>query len=558
MCGGGEDGPLVVLEYDQPICDVGRVVVADFGENTHHATFDSVVGIAIASLAASCFSLWTTQVGSETPRLAARDLALLRTASVVLEPLVEGMALFTEHDLVTGPSPAISAMSRNGFMLFTKGRFQGLAQVAARGLDLSLPESRDMLFSRAHTLLLETARKTPEWEQRKLLLLDQPLDGPHRYLLGYLAVKGMYRTLSTACSALRDPEVFILVLIRHFFHDEATARILLGPLPQFDSPVEAYIAIGNAVGEFLNRYQDLSDELYLHPRDVTMRAIEPLLKSAGQMPLIGSEETISPNSKLPSDLDFWASLRTLGTFNIAWPRLLKHRSDFRFSFQEVLFRVRSNGKIRITIPSEKRSFSLLANAVEHSAKGKFVGSIEALILRDFKVVICFLANDGLIAVLDCQSGEWNPPALVEHLDDLPSAVAVEGAMHAFKKWQDHIFEHKGIREMIEAYDQQAKEAVDLLYPQLIVHRRPMEERAQVITGIAKGVASLFEDPKMATQAAELSVLVGVGANLEAVVVGMGVTPDALRDLVNGINAIAGQRCGLELFLHEGDALYSII
>jgi hypothetical protein len=78
-----------------------------------------------------------------------------------------------------------------------------------------------------------------------------------------------------------------------------------------------------------------------------------------------------------------------------------------------------------------------------------------------------LALDGLVAVLDCSSGVWNPENLVEHLDDVPSATAVEGAIHAFKKYQDLVFERDGIREVIQGLKEQTEEGLDLMYPQLI-------------------------------------------------------------------------------------------
>src|SRR6202035_2685474 len=182
-------------------------------EATHHATFDSQVGAALASLIPSCFSLWTQQVGSDVPGLPARDLAVLRVAVTLLEPLAEGLALFVEHDLIMGPSPVMSNMSRNACLLFTKGRI--LELLGTNSADLSEKVARGegpSLMSLAYTSLLKSERTRSEWVSRKSKLLEQPLAGPHRYLLGYLAVKGMYKTLSDAYRPLRDPEAFVVVI----------------------------------------------------------------------------------------------------------------------------------------------------------------------------------------------------------------------------------------------------------------------------------------------------------------------------------------------------------
>ena len=99
--------------------------------------------------------------------------------------------------------------------------------------------------------------------------------------------------------------------------------------------------------------------------------------------------------------------------NIAWPRLLKHRSDFIFSFQAIAIDVDQTVEITISDPTNGENIPLNARAFEKAARGSFLGSIEALILRDFSVVVCVLALDGLVAVLDCNSGIWNPQNLVE-------------------------------------------------------------------------------------------------------------------------------------------------
>ena len=127
--------------------------------------------------------------------------------------------------------------------------------------------------------------------------------------------------------------------------------------------------------------------------------------------------------------------------DVAWPRLLKHRSDLRFSFNEVSLAIADDGVIVVSDPKNHRGFCPTARAVKNSERGSFIGSIEALRLRDLRTtVVSILSPRGLVAVLDCESGQWNLPQLGEHLDDLPSAIAIEGSMYALRKWQDMLME----------------------------------------------------------------------------------------------------------------------
>jgi hypothetical protein len=165
----------------------------------------------------------------------------------------------------------------------------------------------------------------------------------------------------------------------------------------------------------------------------------------------------------------------VGTFNIAWPRLTKHRQEFRFSFQPVLIRLARNGEAiildssggleicRVTTVKSCRPFDW-----EDKSDIEFEGSIEAVQLRDLHTfIVRILGHDGLVALFDCESGQWNPEQLVELLDDMPSAIAVEGAMHVFAKWQSETKGHGGVREAIDFYEKQIHQAVDHLYHQLM-------------------------------------------------------------------------------------------
>jgi hypothetical protein len=84
------------------------------------------------------------------------------------------------------------------------------------------------------------------------------------------------------------------------------------------------------VEDLLNTFQDLVDELYRNPKRLTVSLLEPLLKGSSQKPLYAKDRGIGKDQILVDDIRFLTGLRTFAMIDIAWPRLLKHRSDFRF------------------------------------------------------------------------------------------------------------------------------------------------------------------------------------------------------------------------------------
>ncbi len=80
-------------------------------EAAHHACYDSPIGLALAALLQSTLSLFWEQVGTDIPQQPVRDLAVAEAARTLLQPLLEGLALFCEHDLYTGNSPVISRVT---------------------------------------------------------------------------------------------------------------------------------------------------------------------------------------------------------------------------------------------------------------------------------------------------------------------------------------------------------------------------------------------------------------------------------------------------------------
>ena len=521
-------------------------------EAAHHACFDSPVGLALSSLWQSSSSLWWEQIGTEIPQQPARDVAVALVANIVLQPLLEGIALFSEHDLFTGASPVISRVTQRVAPLFSHGRMSSLLSLdrdILRALGAENPDALYSLahtaYSLAHTAVLKQARCSGEWTERKRLLLSQPLRGSNRYLLGYLAVKGMHAALVPICPELSDPELFFVAVVRHFLHDKPLTSILLRFRNRLDDPEAAYLALGEDMNDLLIRFQDLCDELYSNAGRVAQEAIESVVGPS------------SLNAGRPEAGDeLLMALRTVGTFNIVWPRLMKHRQDFRFSFQRVSIRLAKNGEATILDSSGSQEICRViavdgitpSDWEEDRPYVEFEGSIEAIQLRDLNTfVVCILNHDRLVAVFDCRTGQWNSEQLVELLGDMPSAIAVEGAMYAFAEWQSKTRGQDRICETIDFYEKQAREAVDHLYPQLVCRGWEASKRERFVEAFdSRGVFSCCQAQDEGPLA-ELSLTAGLGCSIADAAQIMKTTGPELRQLVSKFNEAYKQVCGFEPF-----------
>jgi hypothetical protein len=459
-------------------------------ECTHHVTFDSSVGLALAALWSGAVSTWTFQAGTENPTLPARDLAVIRVHRALYTPLVEGLALFAEHDLVSGDSPLETRMTKHVVPLFSSSNE-----------------------------LLRHARQEPDWIERKRLLLSQPVDPQQHYLLGYLAVKALHRRMSRDCPPLRDPELFVLAVMRHLFHDESTAAALLHMPSSTDDALAAYVNVGMDVSAITDRFQDACSELLMKPNAIGRETAVALLQRSGASPL-------SP------ELQFLAGLRTAPIqLQVFWPKLFRYRMDFRFGVRHADIHVDEDGVIRL-------DGNVLdgVRAVPNSIRGSVAGSVEAVRLHDLTTtVICIAAHDGLIAVLNCGTGRWNEAELVEQLEDFPSSVAIEGAMHEFVSKQELVLSHPDIAAMIEGYERQADEAVQLVYPQLLLDRRPHEERNAMLDGLnMRGVTGAISESDQ-REVAAVSLAIGTGKKADDVAALLGVSVDALKNKIRRLN-----------------------
>jgi hypothetical protein len=207
---------------------VGSSVLANFlHEWTHRWCFDSPVGYALALLRmrAACRNY--------RGRSAFDDYARCMTASAILEPFAEGLALFAEFDTYPGKSRWMSQTLATSLILFAPA-------VETDDKPLLLLEG-----------LLQKLRRDPLLLERKAGIYAGPVSVLDPYLIGYLSVRSLWCRMAVACSELNDRDLFLSYL-RSFFYDDP--GMVLRMLDTYPSELHASQAI---VNHFLARINDL-------------------------------------------------------------------------------------------------------------------------------------------------------------------------------------------------------------------------------------------------------------------------------------------------------------
>jgi hypothetical protein len=141
---------------------------------------------------------------------------------------------------------------------------------------------------------------------------------------------------------------------------------------------------------------------------------------------------------------------------------------------------------------------------------------------------------------------------------MPSAIAVEGAMHAFAEWQSRTRGREGVREAIEFYETQARQAVDLVYPQLMCRGWETNRRDRVTQAFdTRGVFSIYRTEDE-FRLAKLSLATGLFSPIEYAAQVMELERDKLSQLVAQFNETSRQACGFEPFILTNEIIASRI
>jgi hypothetical protein len=194
----------------------GSELLANFlHEYTHHWCFDSRVGstLALLRMRAAC------RVFRGRPSY--DDYVRCMTASAILEPIAEGLALFAEFDTYPGPSRWSSQTLVASLVLF------------APAVDTKDP---DLVIQ----ALLQKLRRDPLLLERKAGIYSLPASINVPYLVGYLAVHSVWCCIAAACDNDRD---LFLSYLRSYIYDDPGMVIRM--LDSYASEVRAAEAIVN-------------------------------------------------------------------------------------------------------------------------------------------------------------------------------------------------------------------------------------------------------------------------------------------------------------------------
>lgn len=219
-------------------------------EATHHWCFTSPVGstLSLLSLSASRSTLqWALDGDDSDLDRVLDDLLTYRVLVEWLRPLSEGMALFAEFDVRLDPTARTPSPPVDAGLLYLFGLPRRLS-----GSEESPTRVRWHLTDDVNRW-----RLSPHVVSRKAELLLQPLEGATgHYLLGYLAVKRLWRRAAKQVPELADADLFMTYLRKLVYADYGlVARILDRSRP---GPSRALV-VAEYVFDRLSHLADLGD-----------------------------------------------------------------------------------------------------------------------------------------------------------------------------------------------------------------------------------------------------------------------------------------------------------
>jgi hypothetical protein len=529
---------------DLPLSDQGLRFFLH--EVTHHASFANSVGNARSALATSVCgraSIGLPPSGRAGLWLAQRDDIVLRFFEMVIEPLVEGLALFAEHDIRWGESPLASHPMLHLWSLFLlmkvgRATLDGIkGQTQQNDVKSILQKGRQIYEDWINDYLMG-ARARDYWVEQKALLLRQPLlgtSGP-AYLLGYLAIKRVYLVLRHANRGFSDTDIFLLLMLKYWFSDARITELLL----RFKDA--DLLSVQGTIGEFAERFQDMWDALYGAPGQIARTLLTDL----------GGIEEISPLSPVGLSIGIRTAADSL---NLFVPKFSKHRLVLRLGMIRVNIASDPDTRTAVLRDAETNEELFQCPLVPLADTGDFPGSVELIRTYDGQITaLVVLAGSGLIAVRDLFGENWNEPEMTALFDDLPSLELVEASAKAYgQSAMARLWETDDFRDTNENVMNQAKELCVSSYLQL-VRRAEKDQRAMVAETLGTaGFTSLFPDRADLNELALLSLhFGGPGTALELVARKLDRSIEELVARLQSFNVRSRGALGIDLFEFDGD------
>lgn len=274
-------GDVRLAEHLDALLEPGKaaphLTMACLHELTHHWCFHSQVGLAIVGLQyrMTCVALTGDQEQADQYLFTA---AAFHTVTTALRPLLEGMALFAEFDAASIDSPIASKPMLAGISLFSGKASHALFMTDSGDfVQVSDGGMQNRLISMPMNAHLHGLRVDEQGIKRKVNVLASRLEQDEGgYLLGYLAVKSLWRSMRRRCQRLYTETDLALALLRGFFFEdmELVALLLTPPTPDDSTTIE------QAGVDCVNRIIDhLNDRIQLLGRlaDSDVEAFEALL-----------------------------------------------------------------------------------------------------------------------------------------------------------------------------------------------------------------------------------------------------------------------------------------
>lgn len=206
-------------------------------ELTHHWCLSGCVGRALAEL-----SLESQEHLAASPLfpLYADDIVLaqwdtVEFARALLEPLLEGMAMFAQFDVYPGPSPVLS------------GTLAMLGRLFPPEEDETAADVIDALRHR----LIEYRLSDQALRSKSGLLVQAMSSRNGGYLLGYLSVKNLWMQARKASPRLADADLFLLYLRNLVFDDAGFVDKLLDAGAQALHGTQAFDGLASHLNERL-------------------------------------------------------------------------------------------------------------------------------------------------------------------------------------------------------------------------------------------------------------------------------------------------------------------
>jgi hypothetical protein len=448
-------------------------------ELTHHASLNTAVGISLSALAVSHTSMVGAQFDENKFGWVGKDSVRHAVVERLLRPILEGLALFTEFDAVSGNVPVATWSMQTAAMLFGKDE---MYDAVVRGEDGLAPLKRK----------LESLRLSAPRVLKKKELLCRSMIDADGYLLGYLLIKMIWNDLVARAPIWNHSDFFLAFLNDYFFNDFHLAALLV-PVPSKER--------GDDV-ETLPNY--LKNRVVLLSRSFSSYAQEFL-------PWFHDRRQPRPRYQAHSiaveqQLEFCWTSRTLRNLHWHTPDFLATRHIPRILVASAMVRITSCGDFEAHFddgyPPLMGPALDSGRPVDRSATTGD-GSVEAILLlpdqsrKVSRLVLCIFLDKDLVATFDPKTGKFNEPDIAQACDKMASFLALESFCQIVESERlfrdgsetqrlvDALRGEEGLNKMVELW------APFALIPDLAQPDRP-ESLTRFEQGGLKGALSLTD------------------------------------------------------------------